>query len=73
MRRSKAIAQHAEDAGALFKRPIRRSFANLLPRIRVQNAIPRWIMRDGQGRPMAVVRTPSGLALFAPGLESGPE
>ena len=40
----KSYSPHGEDAGALFKRPIRRSFANLLPRNGVQNAIPRWIM-----------------------------
>jgi hypothetical protein len=28
---------------------IHRSFANLLPRIGAQNAIPRWIMRDSSG------------------------
>ena len=45
----KRRSPHCEDAGALSKRPIRRSFANLLPRIGAQNAIPRWIMRDSQG------------------------
>ena len=53
----KRRSPHCEDAGALSKRPIRRSFANLLPRIGAQmprigaqNAIPRWIMRDSQAR-----------------------
>jgi len=36
--------KHAPNIG------IRRSFANLLPRIGAQNAIPRGIMRDNQGR-----------------------
>jgi hypothetical protein len=73
MRRSEAIAQHAEDAGALFKRPIRRSFAYLLPRIGAQNAIPRWIIPDSQGPARWLL---SGLLAARPfcfWVESGPE
>jgi hypothetical protein len=56
--------QNSNDLSIFSRISIRRSFANLLPRIGVQNAIRRWIMRDGQGRPLAIVRTPRGLALF---------
>jgi hypothetical protein len=62
----KRRSPHGEDAGALSKRPIRRSFANLLPRIGAQmprigaqNANSKWIIRDSQG--------PARFGLLAPG------
>jgi hypothetical protein len=59
--------QNSNDLSIFSRISIRRSFANLLPRIGVQNAIQRWIMRGGQGRPLAIVRTHRGPALFAHG------